>query len=290
MANDKSSEQTRKDLEKAQALIRAKKFDDARAILITIDDPTADKWLARLNEMSLKQSPNMPNAGLDQAQVVYSEEPKKKKPGCVQNVASAAVLLFICAIVYGLFNPNGRSPEDASNTREARTTERSQNNTSNVVSNVSTDAPRATNTARPTNTPEPGTRGNPFPAGSVQEVRDGRLQVNSIRTDMSQAVHSMNMFNQAPETGQEWVIVDVTFNCDISSEDVCTTQFMQFELVGDMGQVYNHQMLAVIDNVFPGEIFGGGQATGSLGFIVDSDDSNFLLVLVDFGRKFFAIP
>lgn len=38
-------------LARARALIEAQRYDEARAVLITIDHPTADKWLARLNDM-----------------------------------------------------------------------------------------------------------------------------------------------------------------------------------------------------------------------------------------------
>lgn len=42
---------TEDDLKKAHALIRAKRYADARAILMTVDHPTADKWLERLNDL-----------------------------------------------------------------------------------------------------------------------------------------------------------------------------------------------------------------------------------------------
>jgi hypothetical protein len=239
MEKNKNSDAVRKQLEKAQALIKAKKFNDARAILITLDHPTADKWLARLNEISA----NAPQT------VVVQES--KKSGGCLRNTLALIGLFVVCSVVFAMANPNGMPSSD----------------------------PNAA-----------GTRGNPFPAGSAQEVRDGTFRVNSIRTDMSEEVNTMNMFNVPPETGQEWVLVNVTFNCNLPADEVCTTQLMQFELVGTTGRAYNHQMLAVLDNPFAGEVFGGGTATGDIGFIVDSSDTDLLLVLVDIGRKFFAIP
>ena len=165
-----------------------------------------------------------------------------------------------------------------------------------TLSPTITFTPSATFTASPspppppTDTPELGSRGNPYPAGEIQEVRDGRFRVNSIRTDMNAAVNQMNMFNQQPSAGQEWVLVDVSFFCDLSSEEVCNISFLQFEIVGTLGRAYNREAIVVLDNPFTGEIFGGGEITGSIGFIVDSSDSELLLVFVDFGRKFFDIP
>lgn len=43
---------TKETLEQAKKLIQQKKYADATALLITVDHPTADKWLDRLNKMS----------------------------------------------------------------------------------------------------------------------------------------------------------------------------------------------------------------------------------------------
>jgi hypothetical protein len=236
----KNEDVVRKQLEKAQKLIKAKKFEDARAILLTLDDPTAEKWLARLNDM---------NANTPQTIVVQ----EKKKRGCLSTMLSiigAAFLVIICAAVYSA--SNGSTPSPSGNAA--------------------------------------GSRNSPFPAGSAQDVRDGSFRVNSIQENMTAEVHRMNMFNPEPDAGQEWTLVDVTFSCSLSSDEVCTTSFMQFELVGKLGQAYNQQFVAVLDRPFGLEVFGGGQTTGSVGFIVDSSDSEFLFVVVDGGRKFFAIP
>ena len=40
-----------KQLAHAKQLIQAKQYEEARALLITIDHPTADKWLDRLNKI-----------------------------------------------------------------------------------------------------------------------------------------------------------------------------------------------------------------------------------------------
>ena len=45
----------------AKALIRQKRYDDARALLITVDHPTADKWLARLSRVAPTSRPDYTN-------------------------------------------------------------------------------------------------------------------------------------------------------------------------------------------------------------------------------------
>lgn len=271
MDKNKNDDKIRKDMEKAQELIKKKKFDDARAILITIDHPTAEKWLDKINQMSPLSSP------MGQTLVVE----QKKKPGCLQNVVSAIVLLFICAIIYSFVNPKGASGSP---------TQRATSANHSTPRGNATHEPIVQPTDSPTDTPELGSRGNPYPAGTSQDVRDGTLIVNGIQRDMTSEVKSMNMFNAVPDSGQEWVLVDITFSCSLGSEDTCNTGMMQFELVGSLGQAYNQEIVAVLDHAFGSEVFGGGQTTGSLGFIVESNDSGLMLVLNDFGRKFFTIP
>lgn len=43
---------TREQLEQAKALIQAKRYDEARRILVLTDHPTADKWLAQLDRIA----------------------------------------------------------------------------------------------------------------------------------------------------------------------------------------------------------------------------------------------
>jgi hypothetical protein len=47
---------TKQQLQKAKALIEQKRYEDAKAILITIDHPIADKWLDRLSKIGESQA------------------------------------------------------------------------------------------------------------------------------------------------------------------------------------------------------------------------------------------
>lgn len=42
---------TKEQMQRARTLIQQKRYDDARALLITINHPKADQWLNRLNRM-----------------------------------------------------------------------------------------------------------------------------------------------------------------------------------------------------------------------------------------------
>ena len=248
--------QTKKALLEAQKLIKAGKYEEARRLLITIDDPTADKWLQRINEIKS-----------DNPSVVVVEE--KKRGGCFRNIGIVVVSLIACILILGILNAVNDDTPPATSRNANATIEQG------ATQQVS----------------EAGNRTNPHPPGTIQNVIDGRFRVNSIRRNMSATVENMNIFNVDPNPGEEWVLVNATFHCDLSADEVCTTSLMRFELVGNAGEAYNNRANALLDDSFAGEVFGGSSITGDIGFIVNSSDSNFLFAVDQFGRRiFFAIP
>lgn len=53
---------TKEEMQKAKSLIQQKRYDDARALLITVDHPKADVWLNRLNQMTASTHTNQPTS------------------------------------------------------------------------------------------------------------------------------------------------------------------------------------------------------------------------------------
>lgn len=80
-------------LRQAQQLLKAKRYDEARAILNTLDDPTARKWLARLDEL-------VPEAE-------FPESGPQRRNGISNSVilASLSAMLLITFVIalYGAF-------------------------------------------------------------------------------------------------------------------------------------------------------------------------------------------
>jgi WD40 repeat protein len=157
------------------------------------------------------------------------------------------------------------------------------------VSNLVNNAPTPTEQPRSAEVLGTGSRTDPYSFGSPHEIRDGRLQVNRLRRNMSADVQRMNMFNSEPELDEEWILVNVTFYCDLPADQICNSSAIYFELVGDSGEIYDTELFTVIDNAFGGEIFGGGEVTGEVGFIIKKSDTDLLLIVNDLGdRDFFA--
>lgn len=239
----------------AKELINEKKYKEARAILKTIDHPTARNWEQKLDAIS----PEEPDS--------FKKKPKRT----FRNILAILAVIFVMILLI----------------------QQTQNYTSTVqqaaVSASLTLAP-VTQGDNSTTIPQTqqGTRSNPYSLGTAGEIRDGRFQVNNLQRDMTDEVIATNQFNKQPQSDEEWVLVDVTFYCDLSPDETCNVSFMDIELVGSIGSVYKTEF-GVIDNRFEGEVFGDGSKTGVIGYIVKSSDTNLLASVNDLGdRTFFS--
>jgi hypothetical protein len=290
----------------AKELIQEKRYAEARAILKTVDHPTAREWLAKLDKIAPEKQESalkkllMPRRG-------------RSRLYWIGFAVFACGLFYVCSIfgqTIGIIPTtqqlNVTRTVEASLQVAARATEDSiRQMTADAQATVIaltpptatatiTETPIPTNTQPPSPTPVPtqapmGTRSNPFGVGVIGAIRDGRFTVNRIERNATARVQQMNMFNEEPNAGQEWALVNVTFYCDLSADETCNTSVMQLELVGTLGKVYDYELLAVLDNKFGGEVFGGGQTSGDIGFIIDTSDTNLSLAVNDMGdRIFFA--
>ena len=52
---DETNSPDKRKLEQVRALIDARRYEEARAMLITMDHPTADKWLDKVNFILAQQ-------------------------------------------------------------------------------------------------------------------------------------------------------------------------------------------------------------------------------------------
>ncbi len=84
-----SNQSTEVLLERAKELIQNKRYKDAQTLLITIDHPTAEKWLARLRDMNIASSQS--NAA--QLQVIDDQLASR------QSQKNAATIIFIFCLL-----------------------------------------------------------------------------------------------------------------------------------------------------------------------------------------------
>jgi hypothetical protein len=163
-----------------------------------------------------------------------------------------------------------------------------------TITDTLTPSITPTSTVTPTNTVTPsptrapfGTKANPYPIGAPGAVRDGRMQVNQFARNQTPLIKQENQFNDDPPAGSEYVLAYITFYCDLPSTQTCTVTFMDLELTGQNGNIYKRELFVTMDNDFKGEVFGGGQLTGRVAFIVNSNDSKFTFIVNDLGSRTF---
>ncbi len=283
----------------AKELIDEKKYDEARAILRTLDHPAARDWEAKLDKID---PPFQPPQTIIPAQM---KPVKKPNPSGLRNIIIVTISIFLAIELFRAVSNSGSQPEPTKDATSvamlystATAAQISENSTATVValtpSATITDTPIPSETPVPSSTPLPptaelGTKGNPYPSQEEGAVRDGRFRVNRLLINQTENVKKQNMFNDDPPAGGEYVIAFVTFFCDLPSDKTCNVSAMDFDLVGKKGTVYNIKRFTTLHNPFQGEVFGGGETSGDIAFVVNSDDGSYVVAVNDLGdRTFFA--
>lgn len=272
--------------EAARELINEKKYNEARAILRTTDHPQAKEWLAKIDKLDppMPAFPIIPDPGYGQVAPLNTAN-ERAATGKGWSIWGMTLVIIVIAGFIFVFTNQSSPKGSQSTTTTSPTASKVELSTKNA--NATNIALPPTEPPPPTDTPPLGTRGNPYPIGQIANIRDGRYQINGLLRSQDAAVKEMNMFNTEAKSGEEWMLINATFYCDLPADKTCNTTVMAIELVGDQGQVYEHQLLAVLDNSLTGEVFGGGSKTGLIGFIAKSKDANMLVAVNDLGSRIF---
>jgi len=297
-------------------LIDEKKFDEARTLLKTIDNPVAQEWIDKINKLS--PPPIASKSSPKATTYIYN-----LVRGFLVIVLAMVVLLIVIAqfnrtsseinesgknVVAALSTVNSQPPLDPTKPLLIVSTATSAGPTavppsatatetlapSSTITNTPIPSATPTLTVTPTATITPsstnapfGLKGNPYPLGAPGNVRDGRMQVNQFARNQTAVLKQINQFNDDPPAGGEWVISNITFYCDLSPDETCNVSLMDLEITGKQGNIYKRPSFVTMDNQFRGEVFGGGQLTGSVAFTVNSSDSSFIFIVNDAGNRTF---
>ena len=121
-----------------------------------------------------------------------------------------------------------------------------------------------------------GTLQSPIAFGQIVDTGEGfSLRVSNFQRRADAVIAEQNMFNEVPGQGEEYVLVFVDVDCHAAVER-CTTNFVDYELVGDMGIFYDHPY--VVYDTLDVDVVGGTSVSGSLPFMIQSSDTNLRLV------------
>ncbi|MGI9579233.1 MAG: DUF4352 domain-containing protein, partial [Microthrixaceae bacterium] len=130
------------------------------------------------------------------------------------------------------------------------------------------------------NSADSGTRDNPLAMGTSVEVGNGWLvTVNSANTSANTAVAAAEAFNDPPESGKRYVVVNLSATNNSAESD---SPEIDVSLFGASGEEHDGGNLVTppeprLDTVT--ELDPGQSTEGNLVFVVDSDESDLALRL-----------
>ncbi len=118
---------------------------------------------------------------------------------------------------------------------------------------------------------ELGVRRNPIPVGQEFQVGDWQVKVRSATLDATQAILDENMFNDAPEPGYQYVLIEIeaTYGGGDSSTFWVDMMYM---FVGSRGDTFDSGTAMAPDSIINDDaVSAGGSVSGNLVFLVASD-------------------
>lgn len=134
------------------------------------------------------------------------------------------------------------------------------------------------NGAKKTDTPakpaaaEVGTRNNPYPIGSKITDGDWDLVVNSVTLDATQAISAANAFNDAPASGSQFLMVNITATYNGNDPDGKDPLVSVDYVTKDGNTIDGTEKLIVPPDQFDmmKTLYEGASTTGNLAFEVPS--------------------
>lgn len=150
---------------------------------------------------------------------------------------------------------------------------------------IPTVEPTAIPTVKPTPTAQLGTRrDNPAPVGSTITIDDMELQVITFTRPADSIVKAGNMFNTDPETGKEYLFVEITAKCVKDSTESCSISVFNLKMVGSLGIKYDAEwFLSGVEGLLEDtDFYGGTLVSGNVAFIVGIDETDLLVIYEPF--------
>lgn len=162
----------------------------------------------------------------------------------------------------------------------------------NAPSSNQSNSSQPTTAAAATTAPVGSARSNPAPAGSEIVIDGMAFVVTSATRPATDIIMAGNPFNTSPEAGQEYVLVSLRVTCQKTADEKCDFSAYSMKLLGSSGvQRDSQSIVAGVSGLFEAfgtEFFGGASIEGSIPFIVNSDETDLLLVYSPlFGNPFY---
>lgn len=118
-----------------------------------------------------------------------------------------------------------------------------------------------------------GTRSNPYPIGTAITQGDWTVTVNSVNLDATAEVTAENLFNEAPDAGTVYILVNVTATYNGSDPDGETPWVTLAYVTADGNTISSTDKLLVPPDSFDrmGTLYEGASITGNFAFQVPAE-------------------
>ncbi|GAA4660638.1 DUF4352 domain-containing protein [Gordonia humi] len=136
-----------------------------------------------------------------------------------------------------------------------------------------------------------GTRENPAKIGDTLTGKEWTVVVNEFTPDATEQVMAENQFNDEPESGQQYALINLTVTYTGEGSDYA--EFISVAFVGDDGKTYTPaDSNAVAPDALSGELYAGASATGNVDIAIPKDASGAVRVTLGVfdDEAFVAVP
>lgn len=130
----------------------------------------------------------------------------------------------------------------------------------------------------------PGSREQPLPLGETIRFDSWDVRVNSVDLDGTDAVLATNRFNDPPDPGTRYAVIDATLT--YTGEGSAYTREIGFEFVTDSGNVlrtYDKILLPPDPELRRDELYTGGTSTGNTALQVPAAEEGLLRISGRYG-------
>ena len=131
----------------------------------------------------------------------------------------------------------------------------------------------------PTQAPKTGSRGNPIPFNSSVSYPDWSVVVTGFVPDANAFVASENAFNDPPDSGYVYILVEVKGTYTGTSVGDMRRD-LNYYVVGNSNVIYEPAVLSYDGLQMHPDVLAGGTAAGSVIFIAPSNDVSSLLLII----------
>lgn len=162
--------------------------------------------------------------------------------------------------------------------------------------NVDVRPPSGETSGQDTDADTGTSRSNPAPPGYEVTVGDITLSVLGVTRPADNIVAGGNEFNASPEAGNEFLMVELWFECNKDADDSCSiTPWMEISLVGSRGISYDVEpFIAGVDSQLENaEVYGESSTSGTIFFEIAENDTDLVLIykeLIGLDEAYLAVP